>query len=58
MKRKDRYIHNCKSGFKEVDFTMEFILSIACDFLDIVLDILLNPVFDRFGALVSKFTKK
>lgn len=37
---------------------MEFMLAFACDFLDMVLDTLLNPVFDRFGALISNLQKK
>ena len=37
---------------------MEFMLAFACDFLDMVLDTLLNPVFDRVGALILKFKKK
>lgn len=52
------WIHLDKSEFIGVYFAMEFILAITCDFFDMVLDALLNPVFDRFGALVSKFKKK
>lgn len=36
---------------------MESILSLACDFLDMVLDALLNPLFDRFGRLINKTQK-
>lgn len=37
---------------------MEIILELALDFVDMALDALLNPVFDKLGATVSNFKKK
>ena len=37
---------------------MEFMAAVACDLLDMALDALLNPVFNRFGALASKCKRK
>ena len=42
----------------EVGIVIELIIETVCVFFDMVLDSILNPVFDKLGQLFSKFKEE